>query len=54
MQQASDCDIVVAHDDDLVTINGLGHDAVSGLSNYLLHCPLMWAVAGNPRIRHDD
>jgi hypothetical protein len=31
MQQASDCDMVITHDDDLVTINGLGHDAVSGL-----------------------
>ena len=37
MQQVSDCDMVVAHDDDLVIIDGLGHDAVSGLSNYLLH-----------------
>lgn len=33
MQQASDCDIVLAHDDDLVTINGLGHNSVSGLLN---------------------
>jgi hypothetical protein len=31
MQQASDCDMVITHDDDLVTIDGLGHDAVSGL-----------------------
>jgi hypothetical protein len=29
MQQAYDCDMVLAHDDDLVTIDGLGHDAVS-------------------------
>jgi hypothetical protein len=33
MQQASDCDMVLAHDDDLVTIDGLGHDTVSGLLN---------------------
>ena len=33
MQQASDCDMVLTHDDDLVTINGLGYDAVSGLLN---------------------
>ena len=31
MQQASDCDMVVAHDDDLATIDGLGHDSVSEL-----------------------
>jgi hypothetical protein len=29
MQQASDCDMVLAHDDDLVKIDGLGHDSVS-------------------------
>jgi hypothetical protein len=33
MQRASDCDMVLTHDDDLVTINGLGYDAVSGLLN---------------------
>ncbi|KAF8486129.1 hypothetical protein DFH94DRAFT_170169 [Russula ochroleuca] len=27
MQQASDCDMVLTHDDDLLTIDGLGHDA---------------------------
>ena len=31
MQRASDCDMVLTHDDDLVTIEGLGHDAVSRL-----------------------
>ena len=30
-QQVSDCDMVIAHDDDLVAIDGLGHDTVSGL-----------------------
>ena len=29
MQQASDCDMMLAHDDDLVMIDELGHDAVS-------------------------
>ena len=29
MQQASDCDMVLAHDDDLMTINGIGHGTVS-------------------------
>ena len=33
MQQASDCDIVLAHDDDLLTVDGLGHDSVSGRFN---------------------
>ena len=31
LQQATDCDMVIVHDDDLATIDGLGHDAVSGL-----------------------
>ena len=31
MQQASDCEMVLAHDDDLVIVGGLDHDAVSGL-----------------------
>ena len=32
--------MVLAHDDDLVTIDGLGHDAVSGLlsSSYIVSC----------------
>ncbi len=29
MQQASDCDMMLAHDDDLLKIDGLGHDSVS-------------------------
>ena len=33
MQQASDCDIVLVHDNDLVTIDGFGHDTVSRLLN---------------------
>jgi hypothetical protein len=33
MQQATDCDTVLIHDDDLGTIDGLGHDSVSELLN---------------------
>ena len=33
MQEAPDCDMVLAHDNDLVVINGIGHDSVSGLSS---------------------
>ena len=31
MQQAPDCDMMLAHDNDLVAINKIGHDTVSGL-----------------------
>ena len=53
VQKASDCDMVLAHDDDLVKIDGLGHDSVSGFlsSSYIV---LMSAVTGNPRARRDD
>jgi hypothetical protein len=45
--------MVLAHDNDLVAINGLGHGTVSGLlnTNYVV---LMLAVTGNPRTRRDD
>ena len=33
MQQASDCDIVLVHDNDLVMVDGLGLDTVSRLLN---------------------
>jgi hypothetical protein len=33
MQQASDCDMVVAHDDDFVMVSGIGHHAVSEILN---------------------
>lgn len=33
MKQASDCDMVLARDDDLVMINGIGRGTVSGLLN---------------------
>ena len=53
MQQAPDCDMVLAHDDDLVKIDGLGHDSVSEISNcgYIV---LMSVVTGYPRTRRDD
>ena len=54
MQQASDCDIVLAHDDDLETINGIGHGTVSGVLNSCHITLFMSTVAGNPRTRRDD
>ena len=33
MQQASDCDKILLHDDDLLTIDGIGDGTVSGLSD---------------------
>jgi hypothetical protein len=35
MQQASDCDIVVAHDNDLVTIDGIGNGSYGTVSGPL-------------------
>jgi hypothetical protein len=54
MQPASDCDMVLAHDDDLVNIDGLGHDSVSGFSNSSYIALLMLVVTGNARSRRDD
>ena len=54
MKQAPDCDMVLAHDDNLVTINGFGHDAVSRLLNSGCIVLFTLAVPGNPRTRHDD
>jgi len=54
MQQASDCDMVLAHDDDLVKIDGLGHDTVSGSLNSSYIVLLMSAVTRCPRTRRDD
>ena len=54
MQEASDCDMVLAHDDDLMKIDGLGHDSVSGVLNSSYIVLLMSAVTGNPRTRRDD
>jgi hypothetical protein len=46
--------MVLAHDDDLVTIDGLGHDAVSRLLNQLRIVLFILIVTGNPRTRRDD
>ena len=55
MQQASDCDKILVHDDDLLMINGIGHDTVSGLLNNsrIVLLPMMLAVTGNPRTGRD-
>ena len=54
MQQAPDCDMVLAHDSDLLAINGIGHGTVSGLLNSSRIFILMSSVTGNPRTRRDD
>jgi hypothetical protein len=54
MQQASDCDTVLAHDNDLVMIKEIGHDTVSGLLNSSHIVLLMLSVTGNPRTKRDD
>jgi hypothetical protein len=46
--------MVLAHDDDLVKIDGLGHDSVSVFLNSSYIVFLMSAVTGNPRTRCDD
>jgi hypothetical protein len=52
-QQASDCDKILVHDDDLLMIDGIGHDTVSGLLNSSRTVLLMLVVAGNPRTGRD-
>ena len=47
MQQVSDCDIVLAHDDDLVMVNGIGHDTVSVLLNRSYVGPLKLGIVGS-------
>jgi hypothetical protein len=42
MQLATDCDMVLVHDDDLGMIGGLGHDSVSGLLNNDHIAPSYW------------
>ena len=42
MQKATDCDMVLVHDNDLGTIGGLGHDSVSGLLNSNHIVPSYW------------
>ena len=54
MQQASDCDVVLTHDSDLLAINGIGHGTVSGLLNSSHIVILMSSVTGNPRTSRDD
>ena len=64
MQQASDCDKTLVHDDDLLMIDGIGHDTVSGLLNGGRIVRLMLAVTEYPRtgrdggslpeVRHED
>ena len=64
MQQASDCDKILVHDDDLLMIDGIGRGTVSGLLNSSCIVLLMLIVTGNsrtgrdgeslPEIRHKD
>jgi hypothetical protein len=54
MQRASDCDILLVHDSDLVTIDGVGHDIVSRLLNGSCIVLLLLTVTGSPRARRDD
>lgn len=51
MQQAPDCEMVLAHDDDLATIDGLGHDTVSRLLNcgHIFSLNVHLAVTGDSR-----
>jgi hypothetical protein len=49
MQQASDCDKILVHDDDLLIIDGIGDGTVSGLLNSSRIALLMLVVTGNPR-----
>jgi hypothetical protein len=53
MQQASDCDKILVHDDDLLIIDGIGHDTVSRLLNSSRIVLLMLAVTGSPRTGRD-
>ena len=53
MQQTSDCDKILVHDDDLLMIYGIGHGTVSGLLNISRIVILMLAVTGNPRTGRD-
>jgi hypothetical protein len=54
VQQASDCDMVLAHDNDLLAINGIGDDTVSEPLNSSYVVLLMFAVTGNSRTGRDD
>ena len=64
MQQASDCDKILIHDDDLLMIDGIGHGTVSELLDGGSDLFLILVVTGNPRtgrhggslpeVRHKD
>ena len=53
MQQASDCDKILVHDDDLLMIDGIGDGTVSGLLCSSRVVLLMLPVTGNPRTGRD-
>ena len=53
MQQASDCDIVLAHDYDLVTVIQQGIGTVSGFLNSSYIILLKLLVTGNFQTRRD-
>ena len=54
MQQAPNCDTVLAHDNDLVTIKEIGQGTVSGLLNSSHIVLLMLSVTRNPQTRRND
>ena len=49
MQQATDCDKILVHDDDMLMIDGIGPGSVSGFLNSSRIVLLMLAVTGNPQ-----
>ena len=55
IQQASDCDKILVHDNDLLSVDGIGHETVSELlnSNSSRIVLLMLAATGNPRKGRD-
>ena len=53
MKQASDCDKILVHDNDLLMIDGIGHGTVSGLLNSKPIVLLILSVTGNPRTGRD-
>jgi hypothetical protein len=54
IQQASDCDKILVHDDDLLMFDGIGRGTVSGLLSSSCIVLLMLAVTGIPRTGRDD
>ena len=47
MQQAPDCDMMLVHDNNLVEINGIGHETVSELLNCSCTVLNILEVTGN-------